>query len=134
MSHERFSPNRRQPDSPSDPCVDQPVIQPLLSFRVVKYLWSQTESLENAGSERVDEDISLGDETFGGCESIWILCIEHDRAFSFAKRVVGGRGGRSVDARDRGAMVCENETGEWGWRQSRELLGRPVNERTSDGG
>lgn len=87
----------------------------------MKYFRTQAESLENARSERVDEDISLGDETFGDGKSCWILGVEHNRAFSFAKHVVG-RTRRPVDACDGGAVVCENKTGEWSWRQTGKLV------------
>lgn len=89
----------------------------------MKHFRSQTESLENTRSECVDKDIRLGDEPFGGRESGWILRIEHYRAFTLAECVVGGRGGWSVDAGDRGTVVCENKTGERSWCQSRELPG-----------
>ena len=110
--------------SPRDPCVDQPVVQPLLSlFVVVKYIRSQTESFEDAGSERGDEDVSLCDEAFGDRESGWVLGVEGDRAFAFAEHVVCRRCGWPVNANDGSAVMCENETGKRGWGQAGKLVG-----------
>jgi hypothetical protein len=64
---------------------------PVLSIRVVEHLRSQTESLEDAGSERIDEDVGLGDETLGDRKSGWVLGIERDGAFSFAEGVIERR-------------------------------------------
>lgn len=84
-------------------------------------VWGESETFEDAGSERVDEHVGFGEEGQEELAGVGVLEVQRDGRLVSGELIWRGKGAfaGTVDTENGSAMVSEQEAGEGAYRGKR---------------